>query len=168
MILTSFTCLYIRSKLSRPGLFSLPRSPIYSLHRRHNSRWALERAKRTVERQFAAVGVLESMNITLAVAETLLPRYFAGAWDRFFIDLVGEIGEEKSGQFCWVREIVGHYGQGVSCSAPSSAAPNTPAADTKLYCIRRRPRPTPNSRPRTGYRQPQPGGESITALGASC
>ncbi|KAF0291279.1 Heparan sulfate 2-O-sulfotransferase pipe [Amphibalanus amphitrite] len=60
---------------------------------RHNSRWALERAKRTVQRQFATVGVLESLNTTLAVAETLLPRYFAGAWDRFFIDLVGQIGD---------------------------------------------------------------------------
>ncbi|XP_037084754.1 heparan sulfate 2-O-sulfotransferase pipe-like [Pollicipes pollicipes] len=60
---------------------------------RHNSRWALERAKRTVERRFVTVGVLEDMNTTLAVAETLLPRFFSGAWDRFFIDLVGQIGD---------------------------------------------------------------------------
>ena len=68
---------------------------LFCFHRRHNSRWALERAKRTVQRQFVAVGVLENMNTTLAVAETLLPRFFSGAWDRFFIDLVGEIGEEN-------------------------------------------------------------------------
>jgi len=60
---------------------------------RHNSRWALERAKRTVQRRFVTVGVLEDMNTTLAVAETLLPRFFSGVWDRFFIDLVGQIGD---------------------------------------------------------------------------
>jgi hypothetical protein len=49
------------------------------VHRPFNSRDALERAKNVVETQYSVVGVLEDLNITLAVLEKYIPRFFAGA-----------------------------------------------------------------------------------------
>lgn len=46
-----------------------------------NSEGALERAKRSVEQQYAVVGVLEDFNVTLTVFEHYIPRFFKGASD---------------------------------------------------------------------------------------
>lgn len=39
----------------------------------------MERAKRSVEQQYAVVGVLEDFNVTLTVFEHYIPRFFKGA-----------------------------------------------------------------------------------------
>jgi len=44
-----------------------------------NSKTALTQAKFTVESEYSVVGVLEDMEITLAVLEKYIPRFFAGA-----------------------------------------------------------------------------------------
>lgn len=41
----------------------------------------MERAKRSVEQQYAVVGVLEDFNVTLTVFEHYIPRFFRGASD---------------------------------------------------------------------------------------
>ncbi|XP_077544909.1 heparan sulfate 2-O-sulfotransferase pipe [Haemaphysalis longicornis] len=41
--------------------------------------WALNTALRNIERHYAVVGVLEDLNVTLALLEKLLPRFFRGA-----------------------------------------------------------------------------------------
>ena len=46
---------------------------------RFGSRAALQEAMRAVERQYAVVGVLEDWDVSLAVMERLVPRFFAGA-----------------------------------------------------------------------------------------
>jgi len=49
-----------------------------------NSEGALERAKRSVERHYAVVGVLEDFNVTLTVFEHYVPRFFRGASDVYY------------------------------------------------------------------------------------
>ncbi|ODM97953.1 Heparan sulfate 2-O-sulfotransferase pipe [Orchesella cincta] len=44
-----------------------------------NGEWAMQKAKRNVEKHYAVVGVLEEMDITLKVLENYIPRFFAGA-----------------------------------------------------------------------------------------
>ncbi|XP_022229300.2 heparan sulfate 2-O-sulfotransferase pipe-like [Drosophila obscura] len=44
-----------------------------------NSEETMQMAKRNVEREYAVVGTWEQTNITLAVLEAYIPRYFAGA-----------------------------------------------------------------------------------------
>lgn len=45
--------------------------------------WALERAQRNIERRFSVVGVLEDLNLTLALLETHIPRFFGGATELY-------------------------------------------------------------------------------------
>ncbi|XP_065206870.1 heparan sulfate 2-O-sulfotransferase pipe isoform X2 [Planococcus citri] len=49
-----------------------------------NSAEAVEKAKRVVDEQYAVVGVLEDMNITLTVLEHYIPRFFKGAADIYY------------------------------------------------------------------------------------
>ncbi|CAG7835447.1 unnamed protein product [Allacma fusca] len=44
-----------------------------------NGEWAVQQAKRHVEENYAVVGVLEEMDITLQVLEGYIPRFFKGA-----------------------------------------------------------------------------------------
>ncbi|KAG8231572.1 hypothetical protein J437_LFUL011568 [Ladona fulva] len=44
-----------------------------------NTESAVQKAKWSVERHYAVVGVLEDLNTTLQVLESYVPRYFAGA-----------------------------------------------------------------------------------------
>ncbi|KAF0314081.1 Heparan sulfate 2-O-sulfotransferase pipe [Amphibalanus amphitrite] len=48
---------------------------------RLGSQAALQEAKRVVEEQYAVVGLLEDWDVSLAVMERLVPRFFAGASD---------------------------------------------------------------------------------------
>ena len=43
------------------------------------SKWALQRAKLIIEHEYAVVGVLDNMNVTLQVLENYVPRFFNGA-----------------------------------------------------------------------------------------
>ncbi|KAL1429462.1 hypothetical protein MTO96_016302 [Rhipicephalus appendiculatus] len=43
------------------------------------SSWALDRARRNIERYFPVVGVLEDLNMTLALLEKHVPLFFRGA-----------------------------------------------------------------------------------------
>jgi len=52
-----------------------------------NSEGALERAKRSVEQQYAVVGVLEDFNVTLTVFEHYIPRFFKGASEVYYGNL---------------------------------------------------------------------------------
>jgi len=52
-----------------------------------NSEGALERAKRSVEQQYAVVGVLEDFNVTLTVFEHYIPRFFRGASQVYYGDM---------------------------------------------------------------------------------
>ncbi|KAG8231839.1 hypothetical protein J437_LFUL008609 [Ladona fulva] len=53
-----------------------------------NDQWALEEAKTNVERHYNVVGVLEEINVTLAVLEKQLPRFFSGVQDMYFHELL--------------------------------------------------------------------------------
>jgi len=44
-----------------------------------NGRWAIEEAKRNVEKYYAVVGVLEEFDLTLKVLEAYVPRFFDGS-----------------------------------------------------------------------------------------
>jgi len=44
-----------------------------------DGRWAIEEAKRNVEKHYAVVGVLEEFELTLKVLEAYVPRFFQGA-----------------------------------------------------------------------------------------
>lgn len=47
--------------------------------RKHNSQWALDKAKFNVQNFFAVVGILEDLEKTLRLLERKLPQYFSGA-----------------------------------------------------------------------------------------
>lgn len=49
-----------------------------------NSEGALERAKRSVEKHYAVVGVLEDFNVTLTVFEHYIPKFFKGASNVYY------------------------------------------------------------------------------------
>lgn len=53
-----------------------------------NSEGALERAKRSVEQHYAVVGVLEDFNVTLTVFEHYIPRFFKGASNVYYGNLI--------------------------------------------------------------------------------
>jgi hypothetical protein len=55
-----------------------------------NNQQALERARANVERYFPVVGVLEELNVTLAVLENRLPYFFRGLQKIYFQDLMGK------------------------------------------------------------------------------
>lgn len=52
-----------------------------------NSQSALEKAKYTVENEYAVVGMLDELNTTLAVFEKYIPRFFAGATEVYYNEL---------------------------------------------------------------------------------
>ncbi|KAK8787105.1 hypothetical protein V5799_023120 [Amblyomma americanum] len=45
--------------------------------------WALDRARQNIERHFSVVGVLEDLNLTLALLEMHIPRFFRGATELY-------------------------------------------------------------------------------------
>ncbi|XP_054711643.1 uronyl 2-sulfotransferase-like [Uloborus diversus] len=45
-----------------------------------NDPWALNKAKQNIEQYYAVVGILEQMNVTLQILETVLPQFFGGAF----------------------------------------------------------------------------------------
>lgn len=51
-----------------------------------NSVGALEKAKHAVETQYAVVGLMEDINITLSVFESYIPRFFRGVKDLYWED----------------------------------------------------------------------------------
>lgn len=53
-----------------------------------NTVGALERAKLAVEKHYAVVGVLEDINTTLTVLENYIPRFFQGATDVYYGNLL--------------------------------------------------------------------------------
>ena len=53
---------------------------------RSDTRLPLERAKRVIDKQFAAVGVTERLEDSIRVFEAKLPQFFTGAYDYFFAD----------------------------------------------------------------------------------
>lgn len=59
------------------------------MFRPFNTVGALERAKLSVEKHYAVVGVLEDINTTLTVLENYIPQFFEGAtelyWGKKFI-----------------------------------------------------------------------------------
>ena len=50
---------------------------------KHNSRWALLRAMESVDRHYPVVGVLEELDRSLMVMQSLMPRFFGGIRDLF-------------------------------------------------------------------------------------
>ncbi|XP_050544769.1 heparan sulfate 2-O-sulfotransferase pipe [Daktulosphaira vitifoliae] len=52
-----------------------------------NSEGALERAKQSVEKHYAVVGVLEDFNVTLTVFEHYIPNFFKGASQVYYGDM---------------------------------------------------------------------------------
>lgn len=51
----------------------------YIYFRPFNSKAAMQKAKRTVEEEYAVVGTWEDTNITLSVLEHYIPRFFKHA-----------------------------------------------------------------------------------------
>lgn len=49
-----------------------------------NTEGVLQRAKNTVESEYAVVGVLEDLNTTMTVLENYIPRFFQGASDVYY------------------------------------------------------------------------------------
>ncbi|XP_046868220.1 heparan sulfate 2-O-sulfotransferase pipe-like [Drosophila willistoni] len=49
-----------------------------------NTPGAIQRAKQNVERDFAVVGSWEDVNVTLAVLEHYIPRFFRGVTDLYY------------------------------------------------------------------------------------
>lgn len=62
------------------------------INRELNNEAALSEAKRQVEAWYPVVGVLEEVNITLAVLQHHLPHYFAGVLDLYHTELLGRLG----------------------------------------------------------------------------
>lgn len=62
-----------------------------------NTQGALERSIHSVETQYSVVGLLEDMKTTIAVLEKYIPRFFAGASEIYFNDMVEfrEINKNK-------------------------------------------------------------------------
>ncbi|XP_069989574.1 heparan sulfate 2-O-sulfotransferase pipe-like isoform X2 [Penaeus vannamei] len=52
--------------------------------RKFNTEAALQMAKENVERYYSVVGVVEDLNVTLAVLEHYVPRFFRGATDLYW------------------------------------------------------------------------------------
>ena len=50
---------------------------------KHNSRWALQRAMESVDRHYPVVGVLEELDKSLFVMQSLVPKFFRGISDLF-------------------------------------------------------------------------------------
>ena len=74
-----------KNELRHPDLdnfltFFFPSSPF-------NTKEILQRAKEIVDREYAVVGVLEDMEITLRVLENYIPRFFKGVHQIYHDDL---------------------------------------------------------------------------------
>lgn len=55
-----------------------------------NNDWALDSAKKNVEKYYQVVGVLEELNGTLDVLEEQIPQFFAGARALYQQNLLGK------------------------------------------------------------------------------
>ena len=53
-------------------------------YRGFNTEFALQKAKENVEKNYAVVGILEELNITLTVLEHYIPKFFKGAKDLYW------------------------------------------------------------------------------------
>ncbi|XP_055912370.1 heparan sulfate 2-O-sulfotransferase pipe isoform X5 [Eupeodes corollae] len=62
-----------------------------------NSKGALQRAKRTVEKEYAVVGTWEDTNITLAVLEAYIPKFFRHARTAYYLghDILSKVNRNK-------------------------------------------------------------------------
>ena len=49
-----------------------------------NEEWALQEAKRNIEKSYEVIGILEHMDITLRVLQNKLPKFFAGVSQLYF------------------------------------------------------------------------------------
>jgi len=49
-----------------------------------NGEWAMQRAKKNVEKHYSVVGVLEEMDVTLKVLENYIPKFFTGATQVYY------------------------------------------------------------------------------------
>lgn len=56
-----------------------------------NTEGALEHAKYAVEKNYAVVGVLEDLNVTLSVLEEYIPRFFEGSSDIYWKNIHNHI-----------------------------------------------------------------------------
>lgn len=59
-----------------------------NFYRPFNTVGALERAKMAVEKHYAVVGILEDANTTLTVLQHYIPRFFDGAMDIYWGNLL--------------------------------------------------------------------------------
>lgn len=62
-----------------------------------NDHWAFEMAKANVERYYPVVGILEELNVTLAVLEKKLPYFFKGIQDMYHKQLLRKFATFVSG-----------------------------------------------------------------------
>ena len=60
-------------------------------NRGFNTEIAMRKAKENVEKHYAVVGLLEDLNKTLTVLEHYVPRFFKGALDTYYSELVVSI-----------------------------------------------------------------------------
>jgi hypothetical protein len=49
-----------------------------------NNAWALQQAKRNIEKSYSVVGVLEHMDVTLRVLQDKLPHFFEGVLQLYY------------------------------------------------------------------------------------
>jgi hypothetical protein len=49
-----------------------------------NEEWALQEAKRNIEKSYQVIGILEHMDITLRVLQNKLPKFFTGVSQLYF------------------------------------------------------------------------------------
>lgn len=72
--------MYVSPALPDNALCKLSKNEIICNNcRPFNTIGALQRAKKSVERHYAVVGVLEDLNSTLTVLENYIPLFFRGA-----------------------------------------------------------------------------------------
>lgn len=66
------------------------------LFRPFNSKVSMQMAKRTVETEYAVVGSLEDLNVTLSVLEHYIPRYFKDA-TKIYHENMGDLKKNMNG-----------------------------------------------------------------------
>lgn len=55
-----------------------------------NNKWALTKAKNTIEKSYSVVGVLDELNATLAVLESKVAYFFKGAQTIYKNDILSK------------------------------------------------------------------------------